>query len=85
MSTIVSAVDARKHLGHLLKIVEITGDDVIIERSGKKVARIVRYEEPAYEGETKRLMLHDAQGLGKELWKNVNIEDYLKKEREEWE
>ena len=85
MSTIVSAVDARKHLGHLLKIVEITGDDVIIERSGKKVARIIRYEVPAYEGETQRLLLHDAQGLGKEVWKNVDVDDYLKKEREEWE
>ena len=85
MSTIVSAVDARKHLGHLLKIVEITGDDVIIERSGKKVARLVRYELPENEDDTQRLLLHDARGLGKEVWNTINSDEYIKKEREEWE
>jgi len=27
----------------------------------------------------------DLKGLGKEIWKNVNIEDYIKKEREAWD
>jgi len=85
MSTIVSAVDARKHLGHLLKIVEITGDEVIIERSGKKVARLVRYEVLTNEDDTNRLLLHDARGLGKEVWNKVDVDGYLKKEREGWE
>ena len=85
MSTIISAVEARKHLGHLLKVVEITGDEVIIERSGKKVARLVRYEELLDADGTKPLLLHDARGLGKEIWRSISVEDYLKQERGEWE
>ena len=36
----------------------------------------------------RRLSVHpkitDLKGLGKEVWKNINVEDHLKKEREAW-
>lgn len=32
----------------------------------------------------KPLSLKDLKGLGKEIWKGVDIEDYIKKERESW-
>ena len=31
-----------------------------------------------------RPKITDLKGLGKEIWKNVDIEDYVKKEREAW-
>ncbi len=31
------------------------------------------------------LNLRDLKGLGKEIWKDVDVEDYVKKERESWQ
>ena len=31
-----------------------------------------------------RSKITDLKGLGKEVWKDIDIEDYIKKEREEW-
>jgi len=44
MSITVSAVKARQNLGELLNIVSIKHEDVIIERAGKKVARLTSVE-----------------------------------------
>ena len=33
---------------------------------------------------TMRPKITDLKGLGREVWKNVDIEDYIKKEREAW-
>jgi AbrB family looped-hinge helix DNA binding protein len=35
-------------------------------------------------GLRKPLSLRDLKGLGKEIWKDVDVEDYIKKERESW-
>jgi len=32
----------------------------------------------------KSISLRDLKGLGKEIWKDVDVEDYVKKERESW-
>jgi len=32
----------------------------------------------------KPLSLRDLKGLGKEIWKGVDNEEYIKKERESW-
>ncbi len=32
----------------------------------------------------KPLTLKNLKGLGKEIWKEVDIEDYIKKQRESW-
>jgi AbrB family looped-hinge helix DNA binding protein len=32
----------------------------------------------------KPLSLRDLKGLGKEIWKDIDVEDYIKKERETW-
>ena len=40
MSITVSAVKARQNLGELLNIVSLRHEDVIIERAGKKIARL---------------------------------------------
>jgi len=31
-----------------------------------------------------RLSLKDLKGLGKEIWKDIEVEDYIKEERESW-
>jgi len=31
-----------------------------------------------------RLSLKDLKGLGKEIWKDIDVEDYIKEERESW-
>ncbi len=47
MSITVSAVKARQNLGELLNIVSLRHEDVIIERAGKKIARLTTLEEDA--------------------------------------
>ncbi|MBC8206046.1 MAG: type II toxin-antitoxin system Phd/YefM family antitoxin [Kiritimatiellales bacterium] len=47
MSITVSAVKARQNLGELLNIVSIKHEDVIIERAGKKIARLTSVEQDA--------------------------------------
>lgn len=44
MSITVSAVKARQNLGELLNIVSLRHEDVIIERAGKKIARLTSVE-----------------------------------------
>ena len=45
MSITVSAVKARQNLGELLNLVSIKHEDVIIERAGKKIARLTSINE----------------------------------------
>ncbi len=47
MSITVSAVKARQNLGELLNLVSIKHEEVIIERAGKKMARLTFIEENA--------------------------------------
>ncbi len=79
----VSAMEARRNFGRLLNIVMLRHEDVIIERSGKPVARLtspVCDEKPS----TKKLSLLDARGLGREIWKQVDSARYIDQERESW-
>ncbi len=77
----VTAMEARRTFGHLLNIVSLTHTDVVIERAGKKIARLtspVRADSPM------KLDLRDAKGLGKAVWGNIDASEYVKKEREQW-
>jgi antitoxin (DNA-binding transcriptional repressor) of toxin-antitoxin stability system len=47
MSITVTAVKARQNLGELLNLVSIKHEEVIIERAGKKIARLTAIEESA--------------------------------------
>lgn len=40
MSIVVSAVKARQNLGELLNLVSIKHEEIIIERAGKKIAKL---------------------------------------------
>jgi len=45
MSITVTAVKARQNLGELLNLVSIKHEEVIIERAGKKIARLTAIED----------------------------------------
>ena len=47
MSITVTAVKARQNLGELLNLVSIKHEEVIIERAGKKIARLTAIDDGA--------------------------------------
>jgi prevent-host-death family protein len=83
MSQSVSAVEARQKLGELLNRVALRREEIIIERAGKKIARLspIENEVPRTRG---KLDFRKAAGLGKEIWKDIDVDAYLRREREEW-
>ena len=88
MSKTVSAVDARRTLGELLNRVSIAREEIIIERAGKKIARLVAIDEtpsPAPDSAAEGLDFRTSGGLGKDIWRRLDVEAYVKAERKEWE
>ncbi len=64
-----------KNIRELLGISK--GDTLqVYEKDDEIVMKKVKSTEP--------LSLKDLKGLGKEIWKNVDVEEYIKKERESW-
>ncbi len=86
MSTTISAVNARRTFGELLNKVMIANEEIIIERAGKKVAKLVncnkKTEKSSNEG---KLDLRNSAGLGKQLWKKIDVDKYIQKERSSWD
>jgi prevent-host-death family protein len=83
MSQSISAVEARQKLGELLNRVALRGEEIIIERAGKKIARLLPIENQASHPRGK-LDFRKAAGLGKEIWKDMDVDAYLRRERDEW-
>ena len=86
MSITVTAVKARQNLGELLNLVSIKHEEVIIERAGKKIARLIAIDdepnvvnEPVSETYTTR---HEAREKGKidfsEFFGTWDDEEYRK-------
>ncbi|MBW1980618.1 MAG: type II toxin-antitoxin system prevent-host-death family antitoxin [Deltaproteobacteria bacterium] len=83
MSKSISAVEARQKLGELLNRVALLGEEIIIERAGKKIARLSPVENKV-SLPTGKLDFRKAAGLGKEIWENIDVDTYLRLERDEW-
>ncbi len=84
MATRISAVEARKNLGKILNIVNLRNEEIIIERAGKPMAKLV----PCNSLTTSTKIQGDfreTRGLGKDLWKNIDVDSYIKREREQWD
>ena len=83
MGRSVSAVEARQRLGEILNRVALRQEEIIIERAGKKIARL-----SPIEGETPRpsgkLDFRKAAGLGKEIWQEIDVDAYIRRERDQW-
>ena len=84
MSQSVSAVEARQKFGEMLNRVALRREEIIIERAGKKIARLspIENKESRSQG---RLDFRKAAGLGKDIWKDLDVDEYLRGERDSWE
>ena len=84
MSESVSAVEARQKLGELLNKLHLMHKEIIIERAGKKIARLSPIGDKPTRP-TGRLDFRSAAGLGQEIWQEIDVDAYLQKERSEWD
>ena len=84
--TVVSAVKARRIFGELLNRVLIGNEEIIIERAGKRAAKLVKCQTKTthQSNSNGKLDFRNAAGLGSELWKNIDTAKYVKTEREQW-
>lgn len=80
MIKIVTAVHARQNLGDLLNRVAIANEEIIIQRAGKEVAKLVSCEEKRV-ASSGRMDFRTSAGLGQDLWATVNVDEYLQAER----
>ena len=86
MSKVVSAVDARRSMGTWINTVLLKHEDVIIERSGQPVARLTSLHSKETRNSSRGLLdLRSARGLGREVWKNVDVAAYIAEERAQWD
>ena len=84
MSRSVSAVEARQKFGEMLNRVALRREEIIIERAGRKIARLspIENEKSRPLG---RLDFRKAAGLGKKIWQDLDVEEYLRGERGSWD
>ncbi len=82
--TVVSAVKARRIFGELLNRVLIGNEEIIIERAGKRTAKLVKCQSKTIQQTNGKLDFRNAAGLGAELWKNIDTAKYVKTERDQW-
>ena len=81
----ISAVMARKRFGELLNRVILTDEEITIERSGKEVAKLTKIDAPVKTTSRQgKLNFRKSRGLGKEIWLDVDVEEYIAQERSEW-
>ena len=84
----VSAVEARKGLGHLLNLVSLKRETIVIERAGEKMAILKAYDSGVNQrtavSREGQLNLLDLAGLGREIWAGIDVGDYLHRERAQW-
>jgi prevent-host-death family protein len=83
MGQSVSAVEARQKLGEILNRVSLRREEIIIKRAGKKIARLSPIESEKSRPQGK-LDFRKAAGLGKEIWQDIDVDAYLRRERDEW-
>ena len=84
MSRPVSAVEARQKFGEMLNRVALLREEIIIERAGRKIARLSPIEDDTSHPRG-RLDFRKAAGLGKDIWKDLDVDEYLRVERDSWE
>ena len=68
------------------KLYELTDEEITIERSGKEVARLTKIISSPDKNKKKqgKLDFRKCRGLGKDIWADVDTEDYVARERSEW-
>jgi len=84
MTQSVSAMEARKKFGELLNRVSLLREEITIERAGRKIARLLPIEQQTQECHGK-MDFRKAAGLGKKVWKGIDANAYVRRERGEWD
>lgn len=64
MTKIVSAMEARKGFGDLLNQVALKGEEIVIERAGKRLARLSSVESSG----SQKLDFRDISKLPGDIW-----------------
>ncbi len=80
----ISAMEARRKFGEILNRVYLKNEEIIIQRAGKNIAKL----SPVNSKNTslnKSLDFRNAAGLGQEMWRKIDVNEYLRQERESWE
>ncbi len=79
-------MEARKRFGEILNRVSLLNEEIVIERAGKPIARLCPVE-PRQQtlGAQGKLDFRKAAGLGHEIWQGIDVDQYIKKERESWD
>ena len=83
MSISINAVEARRSFGELLNRVMYGHEEIIINRAGKPIAKLVSADYVST-SEHPKVDFRSASGLGKDLWQKLNSDQYVQTEREEW-
>ena len=84
MERTVSAMEARKKFGELLNRIHLRGEEIVIERAGKRIAKMIPVgQQPS--SSLGKLDFRKAAGLGKEVWVSMNTDKYVRQERDEWD
>ncbi len=84
MSNTISAVEARQKFGEMLNRVALRQEEIIIERAGKQIAKLTPIERQS-SPPSGRLDFRKAAGLGRKVWKDIDVDAYLKQERNAWD
>lgn len=84
MSNTIPATELQKHFEEILNRVLLLQEELIIEQAGKKVARLLPFNETT-EAISGKLDFRKAAGLGAEIWKEISIETYIQAERDTWD
>ncbi len=83
MNKTISAMEARKRFGEILNRVSLLNEEIVIKRAGKPVARLCPVEprQQTHRAQGK-LDFRKAAGLGREIWEGIDVDQYIKRERE---
>lgn len=83
----ITAVEARRNLGEFLNIVALTGEEITIERAGRRIAKLVGCSATSSRRTSShggKLDFRKAAGLGADLWRDTDAEAYVAGERDQW-
>lgn len=81
----ISAVEARIKFGELLSRVSLNDEEILIQRSGKNIAKLVKPHTTGMDRTSQGLLLFStARGLGSGIWSDGDAAEYVAEERNEW-
>jgi len=84
MSNTMPSADVQRHFEELLNRVWLLQEELIIERAGKRIARLLPFHE-TIQPVSGKLDFRKSAGLGAEIWQAIHVESYIQAERDAWD